>query len=410
VVDLTTNQVEEVISTWLDGNLSQSIILNPSNSKAYLPLTRSNSTNPRLSFDTTVFPLITVIDLESGQMQPKEIISLPEADQPVGLPYDAAFSPDGGKLYLVNAASNDLTVISMETGMAVNHLLMGENPRGVVVSPDGKWVYVNNTLSGSVSIIDAQRDTLTKVLPVTQIPLPPVLLEGKRLFHSSRDPDLSRAAWISCNTCHWEGEHDGRTWTFDFSGPRNTTSLLGMINTYPLRWSAEWDESADSEFAITKEQFGTGLLDGGMHPTLGEPNTGRSTALDSLALFIDSLDYLPNYHKDKLATSLVEEGRMLYYDPKIGCGDCHSGPYYTDFQTHDVGTADGEGEVLGPLIDTPTLISLSRSAPYLHDGSAKTLLDVLTMSNPEDLHGVTSHLTTQQLDALVAYMLSLPEW
>jgi cytochrome c peroxidase len=259
-------------------------------------------------------------------------------------------------------------------------------------------------------VIDAQRDTLTAEIQVTQIPLPPLLLKGKRLFHSSRDPDLSRAAWISCNTCHWEGEHDGRTWTFDFAGPRNTTSLLGMINTYPLRWSAEWDESADSEFAITKEQFGTGLLDGEMHPALGEPNSGRSTVLDSLALFIDSLDYLPNYHNDDLDSSLVEMGRVLFYDPEIGCGDCHSGPYYTDFQTHDVGTADGEGEVLGPLIDTPTLISLSRSAPFLHDGSAVTLQDVLMIANPDDLHGVTSHLTTQQLDALVAYMLSLPEW
>ena len=62
-----------------------------------------------------------------------------------------------------------------------------------------------------------------------------------------------------------------------------------MINTYPLRWSAEWDESADSEFAITEEQFGSGLLDGAIHPTFGEANAGRSVPLDSLASFIDSL-------------------------------------------------------------------------------------------------------------------------
>ncbi len=44
----------------------------------------------------------------------------------------------------------------------------------------------------------------------------------------------------------------------------------------------------------------------------------------------------------------------------------------------------------------------------LHDGSVETLLDVLTITNPDDQHGVTSHLTTQQLEALVVYMLSLP--
>ena len=64
---------------------------------------------------------------------------------------------------------------------------------------------------------------------------------------------------------------------------RNTTSLLGMIETYPLRWSAEWDESADSEFSIRFEQYGAGLIDGNMHPTLGTPNQGRSYDLDSLA-------------------------------------------------------------------------------------------------------------------------------
>jgi YVTN family beta-propeller protein len=285
-IDIASGEVEGVIPTWVDGNLSQSIVLHPEQAKAYLPLTRSNTTNPRLSFDTTVFPLVTVVDLGAGEMLHREILSLPEADRPVGLPYDASFLPDGSKLYVVNAASNDLSVIDMSTGLRAAHLNVGDNPRGVVVSPDGQRAYVNNTLAGTVSVIDTTGDVVTDVIKVTEIPLPPVLLHGKRVFHSSRDPDLSKESWMSCNTCHWEGEHDGRTWTFSFSGPRNTTSLLGMINTYPLRWSAEWDESADSEFAITEEQFGEGLLGGGMHSPLGEPNAGRSYDLDALALFI----------------------------------------------------------------------------------------------------------------------------
>ena len=104
---------------------------------------------------------------------------------------------------------------------------------------------------------------------------------------------MAQARWISCNTCHIEGEHDGRTWQLQYLAgpapagatvPRNTTSLLGMIETYPLRWSAEWDESADSEFSIRFEQFGAGLIAGAMHPTDGPPNQGRSYDLDCLAL------------------------------------------------------------------------------------------------------------------------------
>ncbi|MFO8035919.1 MAG: hypothetical protein R6U57_04765, partial [Anaerolineales bacterium] len=212
---------------------------------------------------------------------------------------------------------------------------------------------------------------------------------------------------MSCNSCHWEGEHDGRTWTFSFAGPRNTTSLLGMVTTYPLRWSAEWDESADSEFAITEEQFGTGLLGGEMHPPLGAANAGRSRELDSLALFIDSLVYLPNFHAGAYDPELMERGEKVFKDHRTGCLECHSGPYFTDFRVHDVGTADGPLEALGPEIDTPTLLGLSRSAPYLHDGSAATLLDVLTTANPEDRHGQTSQLTDRDMEALVEYMLSL---
>jgi YVTN family beta-propeller protein len=245
IINLHNHTLEGVISTWVDGNLSQSIVLHPGLDKAYMPLTRSNTTNVRLTFDTTVFPLVTVVDLEKSVMLPKEILSLPEADQPVGLPYDAAFLPNGSKLYVANAASNDVSAIDMTTGFGIANLEVGDNPRGLVVSPDGQRAYVNNTLAGTVTVIDTDSDKVVDVIEVTQIPLPPALLHGKRLFHASRDPDLSKQSWISCNTCHWEGEHDGRTWTFSFSGPRNTTSLLGMINTYPLRWSGEWDESAD---------------------------------------------------------------------------------------------------------------------------------------------------------------------
>jgi YVTN family beta-propeller protein len=407
VIDLSTYQVQDVIPTWVDGNLSQSIVLHPVENKAYLPLTRSNTTNTRLTFDTTVFPIVTVIDLDLAQMLPKEIISLPEADQPVGLPYDATFLPDGSKLYVVNAASNDVSVINMDTGMRAAHILVEDSPRGVISAPDGARVYVNNTLAGTVSVIDSKTDSVVNTIQVTEIPLPPLLLEGKRLFNSSHSPELSKDGWISCNTCHWEGEQDGRVWTFVFSGPRNTTSLLGMVNTYPLRWSAEWDESADSEFAIVEEQFGSGLLEGELHPTLEEPNAGRSFALDSLALFIDSLSVLPNMHQNEYTLELIEEGRILFFDKEIGCAECHPPPYYTDFQTHDVGTVVAPTEVLGPEIDTPTLLGLPRSAPYLHDGSSTTLVEVLTNQNQSDQHGMTSHLSEKQLHALEAFMISL---
>jgi hypothetical protein len=58
-------------------------------------------------------------------------------------------------------------------------------------------------------------------------------------------------------------------------------------------------------------------------------------------------------------------------------------------------------------IDTPTLLGVWETAPYLHDGSAPTLRDVLTTANPRDEHGFVSSLASEEVDQLVAYLQQL---
>ena len=48
-----------------------------------------------------------------------------------------------------------------------------------------------------------------------------------------------------------------------------------------------------------------------------------------------------------------------------------------------------------------------RTAPYLHDGSAATIRDVLTTRNPEGKHGKVDDLSEQQISDLCEYVLSL---
>lgn len=411
--------VELSIPTWPNVAPAPAVIVNAAGTRAYLPQTMANGLGYNTGFDTSVFPKVSVLNLTSNQHQTSEHVSLPETDRPVGLPWDVALARDDTELWVVNSASNDVSVINLSTParpQRVANIPVGDNPRGIVLSPDGSTVYVNNTLSGTVSVIDAQSYTVSQVIVVTTIPLPPALLHGKRLFYSSARPELSRARWISCNTCHIETEQDGRTWLLQYLGQvppgeqpvirRNTTALPGMIETYPLRWSAEWNESADSEFSVRFEQFGSGLIDGEMYPTRdGPPNQGRSYDLDCLALFIDSLTVPEREHT---LTPAELRGKALFESPRTGCSTCHPAPLYTDLQVHDVDTADRPGEWFGPLIDTPSLRLLYDSAPYLHDGSAATLYDVLTSANRADEHGVTSDLSESELEDLSAFLLALP--
>jgi len=111
-------------------------------------------------------------------------------------------------------------------------------------------------------------------------------------------------------------------------------------------------------------------------------------------------------------TAKAEAGKALF--GQLGCDVCHVGADFTDSargMLHDVGTikpssgSRSHGPLLG--IDTPTLLGIWETPPYLHDGSAATLRDVLTTANPRDEHGFVSSLAPDRVDELVAYLLQL---
>ena len=157
------------------------------------------------------------------------------------------------------------------------------------------------------------------------------------------------------------------------------------------------------------------------HP-MGDPKAGLSEDLDALAAYVASLETpqkSPYREQDGALTPAAQNGKTLFESPALGCVDCHAGPRLTDSAflepqvplLHDVGTIKpSSGQRLGePLtgLDTPTLHGLWRTAPYLHDGSAPTLFDVLTSENPDEQHGGTGGLSDDALADLIAYLMSL---
>ena len=409
VIDLTSQSVQAVITTGLESNIAQNIVVHPTNNRAYLPHIRSNVSNPHLLFDTTLFPVVSVIDLATDQHLPHERLELSVVDRPVNLPFDLAVSSDGQRAHIVYLGSGDMSVIDLASRTVLAHLEVGDGPRGLVLTPDDRIAYVANSLSDDVSVIDLSTFEEVKRIRVTTSPLPPQLKRGKLLFTSSRSTRLSRDRWMSCESCHFDGEQDGRTWLFT-DGPRNTTNLRGLAETHPLHWSADRDEVQDFEFTIRELQAGTGLIeDGEPHPELGLPNAGRSADLDALAAFVESLQPKPSPFRqvDGTLTPEAQRGQAVFHRADVGCADCHIPPLFTDFLLHDIGTGDGPGERLGPAFDTPSLRGIWHTAPYLHDGSAPTLRDVFVTQNPSDHHGHTSHLSKPEIQALTTFLLSL---
>jgi YVTN family beta-propeller protein len=397
---LPRGTVIDTISTGSDTGISQAISLDVQRGLAYLPQTRSNARNRALTFDTTVFPVVNVLDLRGLLSLPRRRIDLSTADRPVNMPFALVVDPFRNWLYVANAGSNDVTVIDVNTGLARANIAVGSNPRGVQLNRDNTYLFVHNAIDATLTIVETSRLQAIDVLPISTPVVSNDILLGAELFYTSTDPRLSEDRWISCATCHFDGQPDGRTWEGFPDGPRNTPPLYNLIETAPYNWSGTWDEAQDVELKIRWLQTGTGLVeDFPISEASGPPHANLSIDLDVLAAYLLSLT--PPVNPNSFDEAFIERGQQIFEEQ--ACAACHSGAAGTDFQPHDVGTGDPARERRGTAFDTPALRYLWMSAPYFHDGSAATLMDVFTRPGAHELIKIVDQA---DIEALIAYLLS----
>ena len=129
--------------------------------------------------------------------------------------------------------------------------------------------------------------------------------------------------------------------------------------------------------------------------------------IEATIAYLSSLTSQPSpwLELDGKLTASAERGKEIFNSEQTACIKCHTGELLTDRKCYVVGTRVDPDR--NDLFDTPSLIEIYRTAPYLHDGSAATLREVLVEKNREDKHGKTSHLTPCQIDDLTEYLKSL---
>lgn len=314
----------------------------------------------------------------------------------------AAFHPSGVYLFIALETSRQVAVIDAFDGTELFRIEVGRAPQGLAVSADGTRLFVQNFMDRTLGVVDLAPLVLFGELRTTALGAPEsagseklsnAVLRGKRLFYDARDPRLARDSYLSCASCHADGKQDGRVWDFTGMGEglRNTISLVGRAGGQGfLHWSANFDEVQDFEGQIRAFAGGTGLLSdadfnaGTRSQPLGDRKAGRSTDLDALAAYLESLT-TPSpspYRTASGLTSQAESGRALF--SSRGCASCHYGNTFSDEAgtgLKDVGTLKDESgqRLFGPLtgIDVPSLRDAWATAPYLHDGSALTIADAI---------------------------------
>lgn len=215
--------------------------------------------------------------------------------------------------------------------------------------------------------------------------------QGAELFRRGRDRRISAKGMMACNNCHPEGRTDGLTWRLGDS-ILQTPILAGRVgDTGPYKWDGQ-DPTLSRSLRHTMERLGGGESTGWNQP----PRLLEDAEVEALIAYIESLPPpRPSKPKD---VDAVARGRKLF--DAEACSGCHAGPKLFDGSQHSLDTSLGE-------VDTPSLLGLSNSRPYYHDGSAKDLWTLLTDRGTIHEMADTSKLSDAQLRDLEAYLESL---
>lgn len=208
--------------------------------------------------------------------------------------------------------------------------------------------------------------------------------KGERYFN---DASHCFQNWQSCNGCHpGDARTDGMNWDLMNDGvgnPKNCKSLLFSHVTPPnmisgIREHAERAVRAGFNFI----QFFN----------ISEED---ARCVDA---YLKSLRPVPSpYLVNGELSEKAKEGQRIF--EKLKCGECHSGPYYTDMRMYRI----GEDIEFEKGWDTPTLREVWRTAPYLFDGRAATMEEVFEVYK----HGVDKKLSRKEVEALTEYVNSL---
>ncbi len=410
--------VEEWVGSPQD-NLARQLVIHPTRPKVYLPHQRSKNTIAHGS--GSIFPYVSIADIDSKADTRRKRVQMDSFTSVyvVANPWEVAVSPDGQTLYAIFGGTDDMFVSAIldDNYREIAHrrtVQVGANPRAVRVSPDGESLFVYNALDFNVVQYSTRDLQPVATISVCQCPLDEETLLGKKLFYSAKQPMADRR-WISCSSCHPDGEQDGRVWQQP-EGLRDTQALFGLAWTHPLHWSADRDEVQDFEHTIRGPLMqGRGLARGAIHESLNSPNQGLSEALDALAVYTNSHGVtLSPYAKNGLSDA-AQRGKKLFFSEETGCAKCHSGPLYSDSQPgkdrklHDVGTGHDDQPKRWSRSTTPPRSSGSIAPlPTCIMARAATLEEVLTTRNAQDQHGKTSHLSREQISDLVEFLKALP--
>ncbi len=259
--------------------------------------------------------------------------------------------------------------------------LIGNGPRAFAIS--GDKVIIPTYFSDTVNVYDLKTQSI-EAFSLVKNRVETDAQKGERYFN---DANFCYQNWQSCNGCHpGEARTDGMNWDLMNDGIGNAKNCKSMILAHETPPSMISGIREHAELAVRK---GYNLIQ------FYEIPESKAICVDT---YLKSLKPVPSpYLVDGKLSEKAVSGRQVF--EKFDCTRCHSGSYYTDMKMHRI----GDSIEFEKGWDTPTLIEVWRTAPYLFNGKANTLKDVFEKYK----HGIDKKITEKELDELVEYVNSL---
>ena len=353
-------------------------------------------------------------------------VPLDELERYSSQPFGVAIAPDKSRIYVTLGGSESVVVVDVprllrflhshprpESGSfawdlaasgnyVVARIAVGHNPRGLTLTRDGRKLFVANRLEDTISVIDTRTDRVASTIKLEGPKTVSPMRRGEQTFYTARQ---SFQAQIGCANCHIDSTFDGLTWDLEPDGFGrdivDNKMLEGVKGTEPYKWNGG-NPNIPTECGPRTEKY------------FWRSENYDDLKLADLTLYIRNIPTRPNRWKlpGYELTPAQERGRALFVRDadKFGkpipesnrCVYCHSGPKGTNQKLVDVGTRKPTDN--GNLLKSAPLTEIAQTAPYLHDGSARTLEEIWTIYNPEDKHGRTNDLTKDELNDLIEYL------
>ncbi len=270
---------------------------------------------------------------------------------------------------------------------------------------------------------------------------------GKALFY---DPVLSKDSSISCASCHRPERAfaDNRPFSLgvaDSLGRRNVPTLTnvaynpyflseGGVPTLELQVIVPIQDHAEFDFNIVaiSERLKRipKYMDMAQKAYNREPDPfaiTRSISTFERTFISGNSPYDRYVSGDKSALSAIQKkGMDLFFSDRVHCTSCHGGFNFTDYGFENNGLYEtyrdkGRYALTGKdsdvaLFKVPTLRNVGHTAPYMHDGSMLSLVDVVKhYSDGIKLHHHLSEeikpllLNDEEVDVLVAFLGALTD-